>query len=213
VSDTALNLLAIAIFTITMASLSAPLTGLSPLIPTGITVLLLALYGLDSGYGEGRGGALVLEWLEARLPGHKERQERIVYHEAGHFLAAYLLDIKVLGYNLQSKAGVEVDASYSEVPLNLLERYCTVWMAGIAAEQHIYQTAMGGIDDIQKLKIATKHLPNSQLQQRWALLRAQNLVSEHQTAFQALVTAMKQNASVEACCEILISSLDLSGDS
>jgi hypothetical protein len=204
VSDTALNLLAIAIFAITMSSLLAPLTGLSPLVPSAIAVLLLGFYGLDTAYGEGRRGSSILEWFEERLPGYQERQERILHHEAGHFLAAHVLGIKILNYNLKSKAGVEVDVSLDrELTLNGLERYCTVWMAGIAAEQHIYQTALGGKDDIRKLKNATKDLPDSQLQQRWAMLRAQNLVNEYQTVFGLLVAEMRQGANVETCCQII----------
>jgi len=199
--ETAINLLAIAIFTITMTALSTPFTGISPLVPTAITILCLGLYGLDNAYREGKGGAAIINWIESKLPKHKEKQARILYHEAGHFLVAHLLGIKVVGYNLKSRAGVEVDTAptTAEVPLNILERYCTVWMAGIAAEEYIYQEANGGDDDLLKLRAAIAHTANPDLEERWAKVRARNLIRVNATAFAALVSKMQEQSTVEAC--------------
>jgi hypothetical protein len=209
--DADLNLLAIAIFTLTMSVLIGPVIGLSPLIPTILTVALLGLYGISTTRWGGQGSSFLMAWWQERSP---QQRDRILHHEAGHFIAAHLLGIKVLGYNLSvltdsqnhqnhqnhqpGVLGVEVDAS--QVRSDNLERYCTVWMAGIAAEEYIYQEAKGGADDIHQLREATVHLPNPQLHQRWALLRARTLISEHQEAFTALVAQMQQNASVADCC-------------
>ncbi len=200
-SETALNLLAIAIFAITMISLSTPFTGISPLIPTGIAVLFLGLYGLDNAYAEGKGGTKIINWVESKLPSYKAKQARILYHEAGHFLAAHILGIKVVGYNLKAQAGVEVDTTtdMNTMPLNILERYCTVWMAGIAAEEYIYQTAEGGDDDLFKLRAAIAHTANPDLEERWAKVRARNLIRVNATAFAALVSKMQEQSTVEAC--------------
>lgn len=209
-SNTALNLLAIAIFTITMTVLTTPFTGISPLIPTGITVLALGLYGLDNGYNEGQGGATIINWIEARFPNHKDKQARILFHEAGHFLAAHLLGIKVVGYNLKlnpkapvpkSMLGVEVDTS--EVSLNSLERYCTVWMAGIAAEEYLYQDANGGADDLLKLRAAIANTSNPDLEERWAKIRARNLIRVNIEAFTALAAKMQESAPVEECYQVI----------
>ncbi|NJL42648.1 MAG: hypothetical protein HC935_03235 [Pseudanabaena sp. SU_2_4] len=203
-NDADLNLLAIAIFTLTMSVLIGPALGLSPMIPTVLTILLLGLYGIyTSGWGR-QSNSLLMAWRQERSP---QQRDRILHHEAGHFIAAYLLGIKVLGYNLNvftdphnhqpEVVGVEVDAS--QIRSDNLERYCTVWMAGIAAEEYIYQEAKGGAEDVRQLRDATVHLANSQLHQRWALLRARTLISEHQEAFKSLVEQMQQNASVEDC--------------
>jgi hypothetical protein len=204
-NDADLNLLAIAIFSLTMSVLIGPAIGLSPLIPTVLTVTLMGLYGIYvSGWGR-QDNSLLMAWRQEHSP---QQRDRILHHEAGHFITAYLLGINVLGYNLSmhtdpqshqlSVLGVEVDAS--QVRSDNLERYCTVWMAGIAAEEYIYQEAKGGAEDIRQLREATVHLPNPQLHQRWALLRARTLISEHQEAFTALVAQMRQNASVADCC-------------
>jgi hypothetical protein len=211
-NDEDLNLLAIAIFTLTMSVLIGPAVGLSPLIPTILTVVLLGLYGVyTTGWGSQRGSVLMAWWQE-RSP---QQRDRILQHEAGHFLVAYLLGIKILGYNLSfvtgreadrsAILGVEVDAS--QIKSDSLERYCTVWMAGIAAEEYIYQDAKGGAEDIRQLREATVRLPNPELHQRWALLRARTLIAEHQEAFQALVLQMQQNVTVEDCCAAIDAAL------
>jgi hypothetical protein len=200
-SETALNVLAIAIFTITMTALSTPFTGISPLVPTGIAVLGLALYGLDTAYTQGKGGTQIINWIETRLPSYKEKQARILHHEAGHFLVAHILGIKVVGYNLKSKAGVEVDNS--EITLNTLERYCTIWMAGIAAEEHLYQEAQGGNADLSKLRAAIAHTPNPELEERWAKIRARNLIRTNFEAYTALVIKMQETAPVQECYEAI----------
>ncbi|WP_019502731.1 hypothetical protein [Pseudanabaena sp. PCC 6802] len=203
-SDEDLTLLAIAIFTLSMSVLIGPAIGLSPLIPTTLTAVLLGLYGIyASGWG-GQGRSILMAWWQEASP---QQRDRLLHHEAGHFLAAYLLGIKIVGYNLSPIAaakqgqlgaiGVEVDVD--RVMPDRLERYCTVWMAGIAAEEYIYQDAKGGAEDIRQLRNATAHLPNPELHQRWALLRARTLIAEHQEAYQALVLQMQQNATVENC--------------
>ena len=209
-SNTALNLLAIAIFTITMTVLTTPLTGISPLIPTAITVLALGLYGLDNGYNEGKGGTAIINWIESRFPNHKDKQARILFHEAGHFLAAHLLGIKVVGYNLKpnpktpaSKLIIGVEVDTSEVSLNSLERYCTVWMAGIAAEEYLYKDANGGADDLLKLRAAIINTSNPELEERWAKIRARNLIRINIEAFTALAAKMEVSAPVEDCYEVI----------
>jgi hypothetical protein len=210
--DADLNLLVIAIFTLTMSVLIGPAIGLSPLVPTILTIVLLGLYGMSNTYWGSQGSSFLMAWRQERSP---QQRDRILHHEAGHFIAAHLLGIKVLGYNLSvltdsqnhqlGVLGVEVDAS--QVRSDNLERYCTVWMAGIAAEEYIYQEAKGGAEDVRQLREATVHLLNPQLHQRWALLRARTLISEHQEAFTALVAKMQQNASVDDCCAAIDATL------
>ncbi|NES85454.1 MAG: hypothetical protein F6K10_30840 [Moorea sp. SIO2B7] len=89
----------------------------------------------------------------------------------------------------------------------ILDRFCTVWMAGIAAETLIYGNAEGGEEDRQKIRQALKvaGFPESGYQQKesWAKLQATNLLKENQSSYEALVKAMKARASVEDCCSIL----------
>lgn len=192
-SELSIDLLAIAIFIITMVALTSPLTGISPLLPTGVTVLALALFGLDNAYGEGRLG----NWIQSFFP--RADQNRVLYHEAGHFLAAHLLGVKILRYDLSSQAGVEVDMSGKISDLSL----CTIWMAGIAAEEFIFQSADGGQDDLLKLRQAIAKLENPPLEERWAKIRARNLIRVNSEAFGALVAKMEENAPVADCMAVV----------
>jgi hypothetical protein len=147
-----------------------------------------------------------------------------LHHEAGHFLAAYYLGIPVKDYTLsawetfkQGKpgfGGVEFDTeplesqsqNWQKFPL-ILERFATVWMAGIAAEQLIYGQAEGGNDDRQKLlsSLTLSQLPQAIYPQkeRWALVQAKNLLESHRPEYDALVQAMTQRLPVADCYRII----------
>ena len=221
---TATDLLAIAIFTITMMSLVGTMVGLSPVVPSAIAVVLLGAWGLDIGFWQGKFGAYFQAWLRARSPQYRER---VSYHEAGHFLAAYLLDFKVVNYAIAGvvgkslgevladdsfagiEGGVEIEQGNLSNSINnsahLLDRYCTVYMAGIAAEQIMCDgETEGGFDDIQRLRQAIAHLPNPMTQERWALLNARNLLSDRRSALIALAEQMLKGATVEDCMQTIV---------
>ena len=88
-----------------------------------------------------------------------------------------------------------------------LERFCTVWMAGIAAETLIYGGAEGGGEDRQKLTEALillgRPASESPVKERWATRQAQTIIQEHWESYEALVTAMEQRASVAECCQVI----------
>jgi len=220
---TATDLLAIAIFTITMMSLVGTMVGLSPVIPSAIAVVLLSAWGIDIGFCQGKFGAYFQAWLRARSPQYRER---VSYHEAGHFLAAYVLGFQIVNYAIagivgQSLGEVLADESFAgieggveieqENPLNsinnssnLLDRYCTVYMAGLAAEQLMCEgETEGGLDDKQRLRQAISHMQNPITQERWALLNARNLLSDRRSVLIALAEKMLNSASVEDCCQTI----------
>ncbi|MEL6764287.1 MAG: ATP-dependent Zn protease, partial [Cyanobacteria bacterium J06607_6] len=116
-----LNLVAIAIFLTTMLSLLGPLVHITPEM-LGVTVAGLAgLLAIDRFGWQGLGGTLLIDWMAQRSP---EYRQRIVQHEAGHFLAAHLLNIPVTDYHLSAwsalragvpgSGGVQFDASEME---------------------------------------------------------------------------------------------------
>ncbi|MGL4621022.1 MAG: ATP-dependent Zn protease, partial [Chroococcidiopsis sp.] len=142
----ALNLVAISIFVMTLSTLLSPLLHFSPVIPALATFSVLAVATLDSFSFQGKGSNLVLDWLASFSPQHRDR---IVRHEAGHFLVAHLLNIPITGYTLsawealkQKQPGLggvsfedrELAAQLDRGTLTaqMLDRYCTVWMAGLA---------------------------------------------------------------------------------
>lgn len=219
--QTALNLIAIGIFGMTLSALLGPMLNISPTIPAVTTLGVLSLATLDSFSFQGKGVTLLLDWLAGT---RSEHRDRIVRHEAGHFLVAYFLGIPITGYTLTAweafkqglpgSGGVTFDSqALSPNSLNAgeirltLERFCTVWMAGIAAETLIYGNAEGGVEDRQKLRDALTSLGHSVnevlLKERWATRQAQTIIQEHEAAYEALVATMEQRASLADCCQVI----------
>jgi hypothetical protein len=218
---TATDLLAIAIFTITMMSLVGTMVGLSPIVPAAIAISLLGAWGIDIGVWQGKLGAYTQVWLRARS---QKYRERVSYHEAGHFLVAHVLGFKVVKYAIagivgqslgevladQAFTGIEggVEIAIADVSenlaANLLDRYSTVYMAGIAAEQLMCEgETEGGLDDMKRLRKAISHLPNPMTQERWALLNARNLLSDRRSVLITLAEKMLNGATVEDCCQTI----------
>lgn len=220
-SQLSINLIAISIFLMTFSVLLGPLINLSPAIPATATLTILGLATVDSFSWQGQGGTLMLDWL-ARITS-AEHRDRIVKHEAGHFLVAHLLGIPISGYAINAwdafkqgqsaQGGVQFDdrqlnqqLQQGKLTAQMLDRYCTVWMAGIAAETIAYDNATGGAEDRIKLQAVLSQIStpiNAELKARWASLQARTLIESNLKAYETLVTAMAQRASVDECKEII----------
>ena len=213
--QTSLNLIAIGIFSITLCTLLGPLLHIPPAIPAIATFGILGLATLDTLTWQGKGVNLLLDSLSGASAGYRDR---IIRHEAGHFLVAYLLGIPVTSYVLsaweafkQGKPG-QGGVSFKDIESNsltplLIQRYSTLWMAGIAAETLVYGNAEGGAEDREKLRgvlSSLKRSPTECLQQeRFCVLQAQTLIKENWAAYEALVTAMQQRLPVSECDRII----------
>ncbi|MBD2577042.1 ATP-dependent Zn protease [Oscillatoria sp. FACHB-1406] len=215
-----LNLIAIAIFLMTVSVLLGPLVHLSPAIPAAATLAVLGLATIDTlGLG-GRGVTLLLDSV-ARLSG--KYRDRVLHHEAGHFLTAYFLGIPIKSYTLNAwesfragnpgVGGVVVDTEQlrksvppQEIRL-FVDRFSTVWMAGIAAEELLYETVEGGEDDRKKvtdtLLFFGQERSQSQLKQQWGKLQAKALIEKHREAYDALVEAMRKRADIADCYQAI----------
>jgi hypothetical protein len=225
-SQTTLNLVAITIFTLVMSSLLGPLFHLSPFVPALAAFTILSVATLDTLNWQGKVGTLLVDWVAGFSAEHRAR---ILRHEAGHFLVARLLDIPVTGYTLNAwdafrqgqpgRGGVSfasevLDAELQQGRLStqLIDRFCTIWMAGTAAEQIHYGNAEGGGDDRQKLRLLWLQLRRSDseavLKERWATLQAKHLLESNWSAYEALVETMEQRASIEACYQAIEQHLD-----
>ncbi len=217
--QTALNLIAIGIFLMTMTCLLGPIFHIPPVVPAAVTFGILSLATADTLSWNSRGVSLLLDLFAS-----KEQRQRIINHEAGHFLTAYFLGIPITGYTLTAwevlkqgqlgRGGVSFDTeALTTKPFELekmrltLERFCTVWMAGAAAEKMVYGNSQGGAEDRQQLKQALMMagLPEVGFPQkeRWAQLQATNLLTRHQQSYEALVTAMTERASIEECYTVI----------
>ena len=216
-SQTAINLVAIFVFLMTLSSLLGPLIHLSPTIPALATVTFLGIATLDNFSFQGKGGTIVLDLVARFSPEYKER---ILHHEAGHFLVAHLLEVPVTGYTLSAweawkkgqpgQGGITLEdeeltaqIEKGQITAQILDRYCTIWMAGIAAETLVFNSAEGGNDDKSKLTEILQVLGFSetlyQQKQRFHLLQSKTLIQENWDGYQALVAAMRQRVSVEEC--------------
>lgn len=219
--QTTLNLIAIGVFGMTLSVLLGPILNISPTIPAVTTFGILSIATLDTLGFQGKGVTLLLDWLASS---NREHRDRILHHEAGHFLIAYLLGIGITNYTLTAwealksgqngLAGVSFDTqqlyrnqlAIAEIPLTL-DRFCTVWMAGIAAETLIYGNAEGGAEDRQKLQEALTlfgyPVNNCAMKERWALLQAETMIKENWASYQALVVTMAQRSSVTDCYQVI----------
>lgn len=216
-----LNLIAISVFAMTLSALLGPMLHLSPVIPAIATFGVLGLATLDTLSWQGKGGTIALDWLARWSAAHRDR---VLHHEAGHFLVAHHLNIPVTGYTLNAweafkqghpgSGGVQFDLQELDRELQqgqlsgqLLDRYCAIWMAGSAAEHLVYGDVQGGADDRQKLRLVLGQLrlspAESQQKERWSALRAKTLLEENWPAYEALVAAMRQRAAIAECTAIL----------
>ncbi|GFE70376.1 ATP-dependent Zn protease [Chroococcus sp. FPU101] len=217
--QTALNLVAIGVFLMTLSVFMVPLLNISPFIPAAATLGVMGLATLDTFTWQGRGVTLLLDRFAPT-----EYRQRVIHHEAGHFLAAYLLGIPIANYSITAwdalkqgqpgLGGVQFDRAAIDEKIQdpreyslLIERLCTVWMAGIAAEKLTYGSSEGGEGDSLQLQMALKlaGVPEYSYSQKqsWGLVQAKNLLERNQTAYNALVQAMSQRASVEECINVI----------
>ncbi len=219
-SQVAINLIAISVFAMTISTLLGPLFNISQTIPAIATFAVLGIASIDNFAWEGKGGNLILDWIARFSPKYRER---IVYHEAGHFLVACLLEVSITGYTLSAweafkrnqpgQGGVSFDdrelalqLETGKIGSQMLDRYCTVLMAGIAAEKLVYDEVEGGADDRSKLNAILNALGfspiNSQQKLRFYTLQAKTLIQDNWSNYQNLVDAMHQRKSVSECLEV-----------
>lgn len=218
--QTTLNLIAIGIFLMTLSVLLGPLIHLPQTVPALATFGVLVLATADRFAWNGQAGTLLVDAVAGLSGMHRER---VLHHEAGHFLAASHYQIPITDYSLSAWeafrqgqpgfGGVVFDADTPEPAQTILEqqqsvnRYCITLMAGIAAEQLAYGDVEGGGDDRRQLINALAELGMGgeaiRLKLQWSQLQAQGLIEKEQAAYAALVAAMRERRSVADCQAVL----------
>jgi hypothetical protein len=84
-----------------------------------------------------------------------------------------------------------------------VDQAAMVLMAGIAAEELFYERAIGGENDRSQLRSMLRGLTfspqESQQRERWAIVQAKAMLERYRDAYDALVVAMGDRASVADC--------------
>ncbi|MEM9568682.1 MAG: hypothetical protein AAF974_10280 [Cyanobacteria bacterium P01_E01_bin.34] len=201
-----------------LLALLSPVLGNNEWVPVGATSLLFGAVLLDRVAMQGRFTGL----MGARWGWTATRQKRVLYHEAGHLLAACWLDIPVLDYALDpwqafrkgypGYGGIQLDDSVWQAWLASgtmtrrdVERYSIMWMAGGVAERQHMGDTLGDRDDRLKLQQLVQTLRrsgqplDSGYMQRWAQLQASSLLEEQAQAYDIAVKCMQEGMEIETC--------------
>lgn len=194
------------------AVLIAFLGGVSFLISEGIDIrpnlaVILALAFMDSIF---LGGSCLAQ-ISSYWPPNRRR---ILVHEAGHLLIAYLMGCPIRGVildpivamqmGIQGQAGTQFwdekmanDLALGRLEGTVFDRYCMVLFAGIAAEALVYGEAEGGENDENLFRsicvllqppLSVAEMSN---RARWSVLQSYNLLKWHRHAHQAAVKALE----------------------
>jgi len=185
---------------------------------------LLSLWSVDFVYFGGGVRNLVLDTIGHFLS--QKYHNRVIQHEAGHFLVAYLLGVLPKGYTITSldtlskqgslnvQAGTAfVDYEFLEeintgkLSATMLNKFSCIALAGVATEYLLYGVAEGGLADINKLDGLLKSLGFTQKkadsQVRWAVLNTILMLRRHERARSQLAEAMSSGKSVGTCIEVI----------
>ncbi|XP_074321224.1 uncharacterized protein LOC141657784 [Silene latifolia] len=199
------------------AVLFAFLGGVSYLLNQGIDLRpnLAGILGLALADSIFLGGACQAQ-ISSYWPPYRRR---ILVHEAGHLLTAYLMGCPVRGVildpivamqmGIQGQAGtqfwdekLEKELAAGRLSSSSFDRYCMVLFAGIAAEALVYGEAEGGENDenlfrsICVLLQPPLSVPQMSNQARWAVLQSYNLLKWHKDAHKAAVKALERGSSL-----------------
>ncbi|KAL2473327.1 hypothetical protein Fot_49063 [Forsythia ovata] len=193
------------------------LAGVSYLVNQGIDIRpnLAAVLGLAMLDAIFLGGSCLAQ-ISSYWPPYKRR---ILVHEAGHLLVAYLMGCPIRGVildpivamqmGIQGQAGTQFwdeklqsELAEGRISGSAFDRYCMVLFAGIAAEALIYGDAEGGENDENLFRsicvLLEPPLSVAQMsnQARWSVLQSYNLLKWHKRAHSAAVKALENECSL-----------------
>ncbi|XP_051217015.1 uncharacterized protein [Lolium perenne] len=190
---------------------------------------LLFVWSVDLIYLNGGARNLVLDTLGHSLS--QKYHNRVIEHEAGHFLIAYLLGVLPKEYTITSletlkkKGSLNVQAGTAFVDFEFVEeinsgklsakmlnKFSCIALAGVATEYLLYGYAEGGLADVNKLDGLFKSLGFTQnkadSQVRWAVLNTILLLRRHEKARSKLAEAMSSGISVGSCIQVIEESIN-----
>lgn len=144
--------------------------------------------------------------------------ERILYHEAGHFIAGYLCGVPVISYDITGDrdAGTTIALDISETATaseniqalkeksgNLL----VVSMAGMVAETLRFGDSKGGAEDLlfatEILRLVRVPTDEKEGALRWAVMKALLLLRINRDALDRVADNMRAGAPVVTCIKTI----------
>ena len=154
---------------------------------------------------------------------------RVLRHEAGHLLVAYLLGVVPTGYTLSAAAALRegrpatqagcrfADAEFTEevargsLSSASLDAFACVALAGVCAEYEAFAQAEGGLGDVRSLDSLLSALGFTQKKAdsvvRFAVLSVVLLLRREVRAHDALAAAMEEGRSVADCLSVVEANL------
>ena len=170
----------------------------------GITLGVLAVGSTAPGLLQ-----LAIDSFSLVFPDYKER---VVRHEAAHFLAGYLLGFPVISYSIllgteHTEFGLKLGKRLIERTLEDqdVDRLSIAAVAGIASEGQNYEEVMGqtaDLMDLQRILVRSKVKLSDRDQQnmtRWSVFQAGSLLRSYKKEHQALIEAMSTSKTVPEC--------------
>eukprot|EP00892_Ulva_mutabilis_P006668 jgi/Ulvmu1/4373/UM002_0098.1 len=144
-------------------------------------------------------------------------RDRVLSHEAAHFLLGYLLGCPVVGYDLTIGAA-HIDFAEAKLQKRLflsklsgedVDQLGVISMAGVAAEATNFEDIMGqtaDLMDLQRILNRSERKLSDREQQdatRWAVWQAATLLRTYKAEFQALKEAMNSGRTVAECVQAI----------
>ena len=141
-------------------------------------------------------------------------QERIIYHEAGHFLVGYLCGVLIAAYDVsgENDAGTTIELPHGENISAKSAHLMVTAIAGVVAETLRFGNAKGGVEDLpvifEIMRIDRIKVSDRQGILRWTAMKALNLLKMHRDELDEVAMLMKKQAdvhelilSVETMCD------------
>ncbi|KAF5180745.1 translation initiation factor 3 subunit I [Thalictrum thalictroides] len=195
-----------------------------------LSVGLLFIWSLDLISFNGGASSLVLDTIGHTLS--QKYHNRVIQHEAGHFLIAYLLGVLPKGYTCSSLEALRKEGSLNvqagtafvdfefldevntgKVSAMMLNKFSCISLAGVATEYILFGYSEGGLSDINQLDGLLKGLGFTQKkadsQVRWAILNTILILRRHEGARSKLAEAMSVGKSVGSCIATIEQAIDV----
>lgn len=182
-----------------------------PYLAGGVSIAVLAIGSTAPGLLQ-----VFIDLFSRVFPDYRER---MLKHEAGHFLIAYLCGVPITAYSidlgkehtdlLEAKLQRRIVDPKKKLTPEEVDLLALVSMAGVAAEGMNFDDVVGQNADLMTLqRVLNKSqdkLPANTQQSitRWAVWESANLLKSEKPAYEKLMELMKKGAPVSDCIQAI----------